>query len=591
MTNSSITLDKLMLKLRAQLDSVLAELAQNRQASHNLSALILIMCEHLVPLSSHSKSTLLALALRPDKKVSPLAHHMFCCAMVVLKFGEQHRYHSHLVKELLGAALTMRIGLDLNSQQLSQVIFQRKKLDKEQQRHYYAYPLHSANYLNKASIVDKNSIYAVLQHQELLNGKGYPKGLKAHQINANGKLLALINKFIELTTPRAQRSAFSLAQAFSYLARRSELYCATTLNQLIACFEQPSPGFAITLPNRGVGLIESSEHDEHIVKVIPYHLVDDKLVQSGELQSVDVESITQLIICPMAISDAVLFGAIASVPVTMQPDHCNSSGRLKPPQSVIKLFDALDTPHLDNKLIAQRIASNPALGNALVRHLTKQHPQRQFNDSFHALKMAGFSQSRPLLAILALRAQLSEYHFGTLATLNIKVDSVLALCAKISDFTPHVLPNQLAMFSMLNVAPLYFNLNVQHTLLPERVVLTGLNPLDAASLFGLTASKKHGQLLNTLARFWESSNNTKRLLALECDLSKTDNRYHHELMMGYQLALLITHHIFHQISLDDPALKSYLNNIARKLKMSSKDLTSLVNYALEQAPQCELAPS
>jgi len=578
-----------MNKLRNQLDNVLKDFDGQPSSAIKLKAQTIIIYEQLATLTPDNKSLLVAIALRPTSLVTPLTHHAFCCAVILSKFCGKFHYHSHYCNELISAALTMRVGLDLADQRLSSTIYQRKKLNVNQQKHYRLYPLHSANYLHKAKVVTKNAIYTILQHQELLDGSGYPKQLSAHHISHGGQLLALVNKLVELATPRHQRAPFGLNQSLSYLARRPQLYNQQLLTQLICCLTSPTVGLAMPLSADGIGLIEDVDIESGVNLLVQrFEEIDGQLQRVSTTTKHEYSNELTLQFFPSNVSDSEYYRNIEHSEVARTPDASQSVARLKPAPNLARLLEALDSFSPEQDIIAQHIESLPSLGNDLIESLSRQYPNRQFNNSFHALQMVGFVQSRPLLCILALRHQLSFYQFPALATLECKVDTALSAARHISEFTSDVLPHQLAMFALINVAPLYLDRRVHQTNLPERVDLDNINPLQAAGLFGLTANPKQAQLINTLAKLWESNNYTKQLLLRQNDLANTKSRFQHELVLGYQLALILTQHIYHDLSFEHPGVNAHLKAICRKLKISTKQLKQLIEQTLASAPRCPL---
>jgi HD-GYP domain-containing protein (c-di-GMP phosphodiesterase class II) len=57
----------------------------------------------------------------------------------------------------------------------------------------------------------------IAQKQELLDGSGYPHGLRAEQMSQTGKILSVANTFVALTSPRAYRMGISTKNAVSEL--------------------------------------------------------------------------------------------------------------------------------------------------------------------------------------------------------------------------------------------------------------------------------------------------------------------------------------------------------------------------------------
>jgi hypothetical protein len=61
----------------------------------------------------------------------------------------------------------------------------------------------------------------VLHHHELLDGSGYPHGLKGDQIPRLVRVLTVADVFDALVSDRPYRSAWPVSEAFDYLAQNA----------------------------------------------------------------------------------------------------------------------------------------------------------------------------------------------------------------------------------------------------------------------------------------------------------------------------------------------------------------------------------
>jgi putative two-component system response regulator len=67
------------------------------------------------------------------------------------------------------------------------------------------------------STVFRMAAEIALTHHERWNGSGYPQRLRAEQIPLAGRIAAVADVFDALTCMRAYKTAWSLANAFTYL--------------------------------------------------------------------------------------------------------------------------------------------------------------------------------------------------------------------------------------------------------------------------------------------------------------------------------------------------------------------------------------
>jgi PAS domain S-box-containing protein len=75
-------------------------------------------------------------------------------------------------------------------------------------------------------------VQCVLQINELLDGGGYPKGLKGHDIDMPSRILAVVNVFCAMVKPRSYRPSIDLEEALSYLAEADEKYDSEVVKAL-----------------------------------------------------------------------------------------------------------------------------------------------------------------------------------------------------------------------------------------------------------------------------------------------------------------------------------------------------------------------
>ena len=77
-------------------------------------------------------------------------------------------------------------------------------------------------------------------------------------------------------------------------------------------------------------------------------------------------------------------------------------------------------------------------------------------------------------------------------------------------------------------------------------------------------------------------------MALLHDENIEYQRDERQMVAAYQLAVLICHHVFDQIEIDDARLKIKLQQILRCLKISNMHLEHLLQLAISDQAMCEL---
>ncbi len=589
-TKQSDTLLPLIFEQRQQLDDAFSIACVKISVSnaHKLKVQILVLFDWLWHLSPASLDTTIAMSLYQPNDISSLANQAFCRGAIAAKLSQQQNYHARTARSLISGAIVMDISLGLNSNPLAQHIFKRQPLTKEQQHFYRQHPLHSANYLHKLNVVDHNAVLGIIEHQELLDGSGFPKKIRQQSISHLGKNLAVIGKFVELTATRANQPAFSTHQALSYLAQRQPLYCALILRQLVTAVDKALPGMVTKIDKQKWGFIQAVEPEKQRLSLLLYQEDNGHLVMATQEKLVALADVEHWQCAANTFSQKKLSSLLKEQQIEQREDFSESKNRLKPAPTLTILLKELTKTTPDKDKIKRMLVTLPILEKTLIACLSSLYPHRQFNDSFHAIKMIGNQQIGPLLSLLALQSQLEKYYFPTRFELNQKVKSVINMSRHISQYTHDILPNQLAMFSLLNLAPLYF----------EGAILQGhkhktnsedMAPLHHAySLFGLASNTKQQKISLALAQRWQNQKITQSSMALLHDENIEYQRDERQMVAAYQLAVLICHHVFDQIEIDDARLKIKLQQILRCLKISNTHLEHLLQLAISDQAMCEL---
>jgi HD-GYP domain-containing protein (c-di-GMP phosphodiesterase class II) len=103
---------------------------------------------------------------------------------------------------LIAAALTS----DMSIQKLQDdLIRQNGPLRPEQQSAILSHPFTSVKLLESLGVTNTTWLQTVLQHHELLNGKGYPNGVSGDNVSKLARILKLSDMYTAMVSPRAYR--------------------------------------------------------------------------------------------------------------------------------------------------------------------------------------------------------------------------------------------------------------------------------------------------------------------------------------------------------------------------------------------------
>jgi putative nucleotidyltransferase with HDIG domain len=95
------------------------------------------------------------------------------------------------------------------------------------------HPVWGADILRESNLIPPKAYYPVLQHQERLDGSGYPFRLKGHQIHLYGRMTAICDTFDALTTRRVYRDALGSSPALKIIKEHPDKYDEEIVDEFI----------------------------------------------------------------------------------------------------------------------------------------------------------------------------------------------------------------------------------------------------------------------------------------------------------------------------------------------------------------------
>jgi len=79
------------------------------------------------------------------------------------------------------------------------ILEKKTRLSREEQDKITNYPMTGANIMRKLDVLEDVVLNCHLEHKELLDGSGVPRGLKGSEISLHGRLAALVHAFCDYT--------------------------------------------------------------------------------------------------------------------------------------------------------------------------------------------------------------------------------------------------------------------------------------------------------------------------------------------------------------------------------------------------------
>jgi PAS domain S-box-containing protein len=154
--------------------------------------------------------------------------------------------HSQLIRQVareIGLALNLdgqelaTIDIAANLSQIGKMFVDKEllnkpgKLNSQERKEVERHIEHAAGILGEVEF-DLPVARCVLQMNELLDGSGYPIGLKGDQIDLTSRILAVANVFCAMVKPRSYRPSIDVDKALDYLEQSQNKYDSAVVNAM-----------------------------------------------------------------------------------------------------------------------------------------------------------------------------------------------------------------------------------------------------------------------------------------------------------------------------------------------------------------------
>lgn len=168
---------------------------------------------------------------------------------------------------IAGAALTSNGSIVKLTETLCT---QQRKMSKEQHLEMKNHPENSLMLLTRAGVRDGMWLDTVYMHHELVDGSGYPRGVKDEEIPIGAKILAVADAYVTMILPKqamqlAVPPPTALVRLFQNNAKSLD---AKIMGKLIKRFGMYPPGTFVNLKDGGIGvIIKGADNNPIVTKV------------------------------------------------------------------------------------------------------------------------------------------------------------------------------------------------------------------------------------------------------------------------------------------------------------------------------------
>ena len=193
-----------------------------------------------------------------NKPVAPagvdyLAYHQARVAVLAVQIGANVGYEPERLVDLGMAGCLIDIGL----WQLPPAMLRRlDTLSPAEQTQYRSHPRLAAETIQRWAPRTDNLVEAVLQHHEREQGQGFPQGLAGGQVDADAKILGLVDTFTGLTVPPSAKPRQRPYEAIRDIVKtRQEAFPAPLVKALLSEVSVFPPGTQVRLNTGEIGTV------------------------------------------------------------------------------------------------------------------------------------------------------------------------------------------------------------------------------------------------------------------------------------------------------------------------------------------------
>jgi HD-GYP domain-containing protein (c-di-GMP phosphodiesterase class II) len=221
----------------------------------------------------HNGDPDVAIALaRLHRGHSVTARHSLHVAIVALNVAHRMAFSGTEKEALVAAALSMNISTSMLHEELAN---RATPLRVHHVEHLHRHPLDSARCMCELGVSSELWLKAILHHHELMDGSGYPAGLRSADISLPGRILKIADYYCAKCMPRTHRREKALALPKSLAHAKLSLFGKDLhrldqqlINVTLSQVGIYPPGTLVRLSNRGIAVVARSPRKEEPPKSV-----------------------------------------------------------------------------------------------------------------------------------------------------------------------------------------------------------------------------------------------------------------------------------------------------------------------------------
>ncbi|WP_073585727.1 HD-GYP domain-containing protein [Vibrio quintilis] len=262
------------------------------------------LVDHITSTLLNEEDVTLHLINDKSKETEDIYFHSLNVAVLSIIVGKAKGYDVAKIKLLAMASLFHDIG---KIKVPRTILKKQTPLTEPEQNYLKQHTRYGVEIAETIEGFPEEAVIIIAQHHEMLDGSGYPEGLKGDEIDELAQIVALTNAFDSRCHSNITGDQKIPYAALSYLYKQKHLYNNENLNLLIKYMGVYPPGSLVELSNGMIGLVISVNSNQLLH---PSVLVYDASVPRNQAPIIDLSDREELsvvsVVTPGKIPEKVL---------------------------------------------------------------------------------------------------------------------------------------------------------------------------------------------------------------------------------------------------------------------------------------------
>ncbi len=205
-----------------------------------------------------------------DENASEVFEHSINCGILMGIFTR----HLGFSKEESSQKIAGALFHDIGKSRIEPTLLNRSEneLNTEELEERKKHILYGIEILKDAEIEDRTLIEMCHHHHEMVNGHGYPQGLAGEKLSINGKLMALVDRYENLTSNRSDGIDYTPCIAMKKIQELAETTLDEELiSEFLKCFGIYPSGTLVELSNGRLAVVitpNANEPQKPFIRII-----------------------------------------------------------------------------------------------------------------------------------------------------------------------------------------------------------------------------------------------------------------------------------------------------------------------------------